>query len=221
MTTPHEQVSRRAYELFEARGMEPGDDWADWFRAERDVRDRTRASYFSLAVQYYIAGRFGVHAGLNPVAGNLLHHAIELAIKGGLARTTSPEDLKAKYMHSLNPLWRDFKSSVGDSSLDRLDRIIGELDHFETIRYPDHVGQHGMLARMAPIRRDHDVKAKTRLRFPVPRYSLYLPEIDELLDAVFKAASVNPAFFKGEAMKSEAREFLGRDNATRLRDLNE
>jgi hypothetical protein len=180
--------------------------------------DDSRSRYFSLAVQYYIAGRFAVHAGLNPVAGNLLHHAIELALKGGLARSTSSEDLK-KYEHSLNRLWRDFKLGVNDPRFHRLDRIVSELDQFEAIRYPEHI-EHGMFASIAPFRREQDVKESARLPSPVPRYKLYLPEIDELLDAVFVGASVNPAFFKGEAFKSEAKDFLSRDNSTRLRDLS-
>jgi hypothetical protein len=220
MPTSHDRIARRAYDYFEARGKQHGQDWADWFQAERDIRDHSRTRYFSLAVQYYVAGRFAVHAGLNPVAGNLLHRAIELALKGGLAHATSSEDFKKKYMHSLNPLWRDFKLSVSDPRLDPLDRIVSELDQFETTRYPEHVEQHGMLASIAPIRRDQDVKWPARLPSPVPRYKLYLPEIDELLDAVFVGAGVNPAFFKGEVFKSEAGDFLARDNATRLRDLS-
>jgi hypothetical protein len=216
----HDRIARLAYELFEARGKQHGQDWADWFQAEHDVREHSRARYFSLAVQYYATGRFAVHAGLNPVAGNLLHHAIELALKGALTRTTSAEDLKKQYMHSLNPLWRDFKLAVSDSRLDRLDRVVSELDKFETIRYPEHVEEHGMLAMIAPIRRDQDVAGGTRLPAPVPRYRLYLPEIDALLDAIFVGAQVNPAFFKGEAFKSEAKDYLARDNATRLRDLS-
>jgi Protein of unknown function (DUF2934) len=219
MATSHDRIARRAYEFFEARGKQQGQDWADWFQAEREIRDGSRLRYFSLAVQYYVAGRFAVHSGLNPVAGNLLHHAIELALKGGLARATSSEDLKKKYMHSLSPLWRDFKLSVSDPRLDRLDRTVGELDQFETIRYPEHVEQYGMFASITPTRRDQDAKAPTRLPSTVPRYKLYLPEIDELLDAVFAGASINPEFFKGE-IKSEAADFLARDNATRLRDLS-
>jgi hypothetical protein len=149
-----------------------------------------------------------------------LHHAIELAFKGGLARTTSPEDLKRKYMHSLRQLWRDFKQSVSDSRLDRFDRVVSELDHFETIRYPDHFEQYGILVSIASIRRDQEAKGPTRLPSPVPRYRLFLPEVDELLDAVFVCTSVNPAFFKGEVFKTEAQEFLARDNATRLRALS-
>lgn len=30
-------IARRAYELFERRGCEPGRDWEDWFRAELEL----------------------------------------------------------------------------------------------------------------------------------------------------------------------------------------
>jgi len=32
-----EQVQRRAYELFVARGATHGSDWADWFAAEQEL----------------------------------------------------------------------------------------------------------------------------------------------------------------------------------------
>jgi Protein of unknown function (DUF2934) len=32
-----EQIQRRAYELFEARGAAHGFDWADWFTAEQEL----------------------------------------------------------------------------------------------------------------------------------------------------------------------------------------
>ena len=32
----HEELERRAYQLFEERGREPGHEWEDWFRAERE-----------------------------------------------------------------------------------------------------------------------------------------------------------------------------------------
>ena len=34
-----DDVARRAYELYEARGGEPGADLDDWFRAERELRE--------------------------------------------------------------------------------------------------------------------------------------------------------------------------------------
>ena len=33
----HDEVARRAYQLFEERGREPGREWNDWFRAEREL----------------------------------------------------------------------------------------------------------------------------------------------------------------------------------------
>lgn len=33
----HEQIERRAYEIFLARGGEPGHDLEDWLRAEREL----------------------------------------------------------------------------------------------------------------------------------------------------------------------------------------
>jgi hypothetical protein len=38
----HDETARQAYELFEQRGREHGRDWEDWFRAERELRDRQR-----------------------------------------------------------------------------------------------------------------------------------------------------------------------------------
>jgi Protein of unknown function (DUF2934) len=34
----HEDVERRAYELYEQRGREDGHDWDDWLQAEREMR---------------------------------------------------------------------------------------------------------------------------------------------------------------------------------------
>ncbi|MCY1016013.1 DUF2934 domain-containing protein [Pyxidicoccus sp. MSG2] len=34
----HEQISRRAYEIFLARGGTPGNPEHDWFQAERELR---------------------------------------------------------------------------------------------------------------------------------------------------------------------------------------
>jgi len=36
------------------------------------------------AIDYYAVGRYAVFAGLNPTAGNLLHHAVEMCLKGAV-----------------------------------------------------------------------------------------------------------------------------------------
>jgi methylaspartate ammonia-lyase len=37
-----EEIARRAYQLYEARGGEPGRDCQDWFQAERELRQFVR-----------------------------------------------------------------------------------------------------------------------------------------------------------------------------------
>jgi Protein of unknown function (DUF2934) len=34
-----EEIARRAYDLFERRGGEPGQEQADWLQAEKDLRE--------------------------------------------------------------------------------------------------------------------------------------------------------------------------------------
>lgn len=34
----HDEIARRAYELYEQRGRGDGWDWDDWFRAEHELR---------------------------------------------------------------------------------------------------------------------------------------------------------------------------------------
>jgi hypothetical protein len=36
-----DEIARRAFQLFEERGSEPGREWEDWFRAERELRDES------------------------------------------------------------------------------------------------------------------------------------------------------------------------------------
>src|SRR2546422_6205751 len=38
VTPTRDDVSRRAYELYEQRGRGDGQDWDDWFQAERELR---------------------------------------------------------------------------------------------------------------------------------------------------------------------------------------
>ncbi|MGB2602661.1 MAG: DUF2934 domain-containing protein [Candidatus Sulfotelmatobacter sp.] len=35
-----DRIRKRAYELYESRGREPGQDEQDWFRAEREILTR-------------------------------------------------------------------------------------------------------------------------------------------------------------------------------------
>jgi len=35
--SPQNKISKRAYELYESRGREPGQDQQDWLRAEQEI----------------------------------------------------------------------------------------------------------------------------------------------------------------------------------------
>jgi hypothetical protein len=64
---------------------------------DRETARRLEAAsrlFFSTGTQYYVSGRYAVTAGLSPVAGNLLHHAVEMSLKGGLARSMELKELK-------------------------------------------------------------------------------------------------------------------------------
>src|SRR5262249_40104873 len=91
------------------------------------------------------AARFSVHAGCIPVCGNLFHHAVEMLLKGGLAkkRKLSLSELK-KRGHKLKVLWREYKLDFPDPALKRHDKAISLLDKFEAIRYPDRILASGM-----------------------------------------------------------------------------
>lgn len=80
--------------------------------------------FWERGCQYYVAGRHAVAAGLNPTAGNLLHHAIECMLKRAMVKTKPLPELK-KISHDLSRLWQGFKSDVGDSNLSKSTRSSG------------------------------------------------------------------------------------------------
>ena len=150
--------------------------------------------FISSAVDYYVAGRYAVFAGLNPTAGNLLHHAVEMCLKAGLAKKgKSLAELK-RLNHRLPDIWNQFKTHFPGHSLGAFDSLIGELHRFEEIRYPDSIVSKGMLCAIDPGKRpqvSQSPSARTE-----PQYALYLGEIDELMVKLFSVASFSlPAFF--------------------------
>jgi hypothetical protein len=179
------------------------------------MSDRERERFFSTACDYYIAGRFAAFAGLNPVVGNLLHHAIEMYLKGALAKTKSLRELDKGFKHDLPKLWEAFKDQTNDAALKRFDATIAELHRFEDIRYPDSILAKGMAAIVEITRSNIPGAYKGPA---VPEYRVCVEDIDELVEAVFFAASFSPRFFFGRGQPL-VREFLIKENrASRLTD---
>lgn len=138
---------------------------------------RTHTSHFELlplAVQHYVAGRMLALQLQTHVAGNVLHHAVELFIKAELSGTATIDDLKNKYRHNLKKLWVAYCSLHAGTPSDFV-TTINDLDAFEEIRYPtaekESISQHYSLYKDAAGRRMGAPGA----------YSLTLESIDELI----------------------------------------
>jgi hypothetical protein len=173
---------------------------------------------FSNGRQYYVTGRYAVFAALNPVAGNLMHHAIEHFLKGGLAKTKPIPELK-KLGHNLCNVWAAFKAQANDPTSAQFDNVVSKLNEFEELRYPD-PNKPGMQCTFDITKAGAAAVANMMRGSPVPtsslpEYKLCLEEIDELVATIFAAASRNPKAYPGAAFKPEAKEYLMRENAVR------
>jgi hypothetical protein len=160
--------------------------------------------FFDSGIQYYVAARYAAFAHLAPVCGNLFHHAVEMFIKGGLARLGLAA-LK-RLGHALPGQWKAFKD--GDAALDRFDTVIAELDRFDLIRYPDRVLADGMQSFIELDAPKPGVPPSTST-MKEPVYRLSVEEIDSLVKAIFDKASVNPPFFTNR-FNADARAYLER-----------
>jgi hypothetical protein len=164
--------------------------------------------FFGNAIQYYVAGRYAFFAGLNTVAANLLHHAVEMCLKGALSKggRTLPELTKLK--HRLPNIWKRFKTQTGDASLDKFDGEVSALQAYEKLRYPDALLKEGMLSGF--LLRKPTIPAASDWTGKEPEYVLCLEAIDELFGAIIRQAGINLAFF---TLNAEARKYLTRENA--------
>src|SRR5260370_15917615 len=93
--------------------------------------------FWQRGCQNYIAGRSAFLADLHPVAGSLLHHAIEYFMKGALSKNRTLDELR-RLLHRLPDLWAAFKAEgAGALSLARFDAVVATLHAHWDLRYPD------------------------------------------------------------------------------------
>ena len=136
--------------------------------------------------------RLHMHAQSMPVCGNLFHHAVEMILKGGLARKRNLSDLK-DMGHNLRALWRAYKADFPDPALERHGKTISGLDKFEAIRYPDEHAMGVTAEWSGPAG-----KVTTYGSIKTPRqYTLVVSDIDDLIADAFKISSWNPGAFMG------------------------
>ena len=166
--------------------------------------------FFSAATHYYVSGRYAVLAALIPVAGNLLHHAIEMYLKGALSKALTLDQLKS-LSHNLPKLWAAFKADAGDPALNNFDPLMSSLNAFEELRYPDSILKKGMAIQMGVKRLPGAGSATAGPTGPEPAYELYLEDIDALVNKIFETVPVNPAFFLS-GLNDRARHYLKEAN---------
>jgi len=180
-------------------------------KAAMDI-DMLRMRFFDSGFQYYVAARFAVTAGLVPVAGNLFHHAIEMCLKGELAKRLD-EGQRRNIGHKLTKLWSTFKKQMAaEDSLASFDPVIEQLSKFEDIRYPEGLVLKGMLCTFAFGKAMPAVSDPQRSE---PVYQLAVGEIDALFKAILEKSSINPKFYTNR-FNEDASTYLRRQNETGL-----
>jgi hypothetical protein len=167
-----------------------------------------RVQFAQLAVQYYVAGRSAAIHQLIPVLGNLLHHAVEMSLKAALASSHSMSQLKA-IGHNLPNLWKGFASAYPAAASSTFQATIDGLHKFEELRYPDSIMANGAMMEFALLRAHAGIPNPGHTG--LPRYSLILEDVDELVEAVFLAMNFNPSFLTG-ALNPRGKAYLFENN---------
>jgi len=157
--------------------------------------------------EYYTTARFAMHAQRSLICGNLFHHAVEMLLKGGLAKNGKGLPELARMGHSLKKLWRTYKADHPDVDLERHNKTINRLDKYEDIRYPN-PALHSIGVSLQWSGEPAEVKTYGGLRTP-KQYAVVVSDIDDLIADVLKTSSWNPGVFMGtnpaavEAIKRE------------------
>jgi hypothetical protein len=173
------------------------------------ITEEEYASYHfaTNAFQYYVSGRFACLTGQFPVAGLLLHHAAERALKAGLVIPLGLKKLKQKG-HSLPVLWKLLcKHAAYDNR--KHANVIGALNEFENLRYPDGILLEG--AWITSYINTADVTLDPSMLGPSKRYVFVLQEVDEVIAAILRLSRVNPPAYT-QAMPDRATMILYEQN---------
>src|SRR6266511_3456198 len=153
--------------------------------------------FYKIALEYYVSGRAALLCGNTRTPGNLLHHAVEMLLKGQLSKTIPLEVLAArkKFGHDLPKLWTAFKGLFPTDDLTEFDTMIDELHKFEEIRYPDHILDHGAditlgFCRGKPCTRSTPGQTQ-------PEYQMGVGDVDAFLARLFPLCRLNPRSYFG------------------------
>jgi hypothetical protein len=181
---------------------------------EETYKDPEKASieFCRSAMDYYVAGRFSALTGKSIiVSGNILHHAIEMLLKGALCMKRSHSRQQIRSMgHNLKRAWKAFKKTFPDPRLNALDSAVKDLNKFEDLRYPDKLMSSGMEG-MFILKREHvkDSYVSAPKGSMLSKYSYIMEDVDELVKLIFEVGGINPKFFP---LYSDALTILQKEN---------
>ena len=99
-------------------------------------------------------------------------------LKTALVRAVSLKDMKDKYGHNLETLWKRFKTKEADPALDRFDATVRDLHEFEQLRYPDTV-RHGAMG-VAIARVPQEAVTSSGMN-AVKQYGVILSDVDRIV----------------------------------------
>jgi hypothetical protein len=168
--------------------------------------------FYHLALQYYVSGRAALLCGSTRIAGNLLHHGVEMLLKGQLSRTIPLEDLadRKKFGHRLPKCWDAFKSLFPTEDLTEFNTMIGELDTFWEIRYPNNILDYGADITLGFCRGTPCTRTTPGRTEPV--YQMGIGDVDAFFARLFPLCRLNPkAYFS--FLSSHGRQVLTERNA--------
>lgn len=166
--------------------------------------------FFTLGIQYYVAGRSAALMRLVPVSGDLLHHAVEMLLKGDLSAETTPEELRTNAGHKLPILWAMFKKRHGGGPSAECDHVIEKLHAFEDIRYPNRIVAEG--ASMSVGIGGTAFPYPDESSWPhEPSYTIDVSDVDRLVSIIFDFSPYNLAFFTAK-LTSNAKQILTEGN---------
>ena len=159
-----------------------------------------------LAAQYHASGRFAALSHCIPVAGNLLHHSIEMFLKCVLVKTLTLNELKT-LGHNLTILWNRFTQIHPNPTHAAPDSSVAELEKFERLRYPDSVVLEGMQVSFVITRAQFSPLPAG----PQPPYHLVLEDIDAIAKIAAQASGLDRAAFTS-GLSEHALQFLQAHN---------
>jgi hypothetical protein len=178
--------------------------------------DTLRERFIEYGLQYYVAGRSAVASGLNPVAANILHHAVEMFLKAGLCAHTTEDDRRYELKHDLPKIWQAFRTQYDpEGKLARFDECVKGLHRYEDIRYPEGMMKLSVVAMRTQFGGAPLVTGdSTMLKGTTPKdFRLNMNEIDTLVRAICDAAGITIMGHLIATYREPGKTYLKKENA--------